>query len=434
MPAIALVGLQYGDEGKGKVTDLLARVSDAVVRFQGGSNAGHRVIWGEQEFAFRLIPSGVLYPEKLSIIGSGVVVDPEVLLGEIEGLSSRGIDMSGLRLSGNAHVIMPYHKLVDESLELRLGKRQIGTTKNGIGPCYSDKVLRIGIRLQDTLDERILREKLIVALEVNERIRGAWRSRELDLQSLVTQHLELGAALAPYIADTTSLVWELLDGGRTVLLEGAQGTLLDVDHGTYPFVTSSNTVSGAAGPGAGVSPREIAEVWGIAKAYATRVGAGPFPSELHDETATFLQDRGHEFGTVTGRRRRTGWLDLVSLRHAVRLNGVTHLAITKLDVLSGLERVGFTIAYEDADGARLAEYPYHQSVVHRIRPATRHLGGWSEDLTGCRRWEDLPRAAGDALDFIADFVGVPVSLVGVGPERDQIVMGGPVATDTLLRL
>jgi adenylosuccinate synthase len=427
-----LVGLQFGDEGKGKVTDMLASASDAVVRFQGGSNAGHRIIWGEQEFAFRLIPSGVLYPGKLAIVGCGVVVDPEVLLGEISSLRGRGIDMSGFRVSANAHVIMPYHKLVDESLELRLGKRQIGTTKNGIGPCYSDKALRIGIRVQDTLDERILREKLTVALEVNGRIRGAWRAKDLDLQEMLQEHLVLGAELAPHITDTTRLVWELLAEDKMVLLEGAQGTLLDVDHGTYPFVTSSNTVAGAACPGAGVGPRDITEIWGVAKAYATRVGAGPFPSELHQDPASYLQERGHEFGTVTGRRRRVGWLDLVSLRHAIRLNSVTHLAITKLDILSGLDTVGFAVGYEGADEARFEDLPYHQSIVEQVSPVVEHMPGWSEDLSRCRRWGDLPSEAVAVLELIGDVVGVPVAVVGVGPEREQIIWNQAGRDDSIL--
>lgn len=419
MPAIILVGLQFGDEGKGKVTDMLARSADAVVRFQGGANAGHQVIWGEQSFSFRLVPSGVLYPSKLNLLGAGTVVDIPVLLAELAALDQRGIDTHGMRVSANAHVIMPYHKLVDESLELRLGKRELGTTRNGIGPCYADKALRIGIRIQDTLDERILREKLMVALEVNQRLRGVWRDRSLDLHRLVDEHLTLGAKLQPRIADTTKLIWELLDQDRLVMLEGGQGSLLDIDHGTYPFVTSSNTVASAASHGAGVGPRDIAEIWGVAKAYTTRVGAGPFPSELRSDVGRLIQERGHEFGTNTGRERRVGWLDLVALRHFVRLNSVTHLAITKLDVLSGIGDVGFTVAYEGPDGAEFQDYPYHQSILHRARPVVHYLPGWQQDISRAQRWDELPQAAQAALDFIEEFVGLPISVLSVGPERDQ---------------
>jgi adenylosuccinate synthase len=421
VPAVIVVGLQFGDEGKGKVTDMLARTADAVVRFQGGANAGHRVIWGEQSFSFRLVPSGVLYPGKINVLGSGTVVEPGVLLDELAALESRGIDTAGMKVSANAHVIMPYHKLVDESLELRLGKREIGTTRNGIGPCYADKALRIGIRVQDLLDERILREKLTVALEVNKRLRGVWQDRSLDLHRLVDEHIVLGAKLQPRITDTTRLVWDLLDEDKLVLLEGGQGSLLDLDHGSYPFVTSSNTVASAASHGAGVGPREVTEVWGVAKAYATRVGAGPFPSELHADPGPLIQQRGHEFGTNTGRERRVGWLDLVALRHFARLNSLTHLAITKLDVLSGIGDVGFTVAYKGPDGAEFQNYPYHQSVLHRAESIFHYLPGWEADITGCQDWHELPDGAQAVLEFISDFVGLPVAVLSVGPDRDQAV-------------
>ena len=419
MPAIILVGLQFGDEGKGKITDMLARSADAVVRFQGGANAGHQVIWGEQSFSFRLVPSGVLYPDKLNLLGSGTVVDIQVLLDELHALDSRGIDTHNMRVSANAHVIMPYHKLVDESLELRLGKRELGTTRNGIGPCYADKALRIGIRIQDTLDERILREKLMVALEVNKRIRGVWQDRSLDLHRMVEEHLTLGAKLQPRIADTTKLIWDLLDQDKLVMLEGGQGSQLDIDHGTYPFVTSSNTVASAASHGAGVGPRAITEIWGVAKAYTTRVGSGPFPSELHADPGPLIQQRGHEFGTNTGRARRVGWLDLVALKHFIRLNSVTHLAITKLDVLSGIGDVGFTVAYAGPDGDELAGYPYHQSMLHKAQPVVHSMPGWDEDISGVRRWEDLPANARAALAYVEEFVELPIAVLSVGPERDQ---------------
>jgi adenylosuccinate synthase len=431
MPAIILVGLQFGDEGKGKITDMLARTADAVVRFQGGANAGHQVVWGEQSFSFRLVPSGVLYPGKLNLLGGGTVVDIEVLLDELHMLEGRGIDTHGMKVSANAHVIMPYHKLVDESLELRLGKRELGTTRNGIGPCYADKALRIGIRIQDTLDERILREKLTVALEVNKRIRGVWQDRSIDLHRLLDDHLTLGAQLQPRIADTTKLIWDLLDGYKRVMLEGGQGSLLDIDHGTYPFVTSSNTVASAASHGAGVGPRDIAEIWGVAKAYTTRVGAGPFPSELRGDPGPLIQTRGHEFGTNTGRERRVGWLDLVALKHFIRLNSVTHLAITKLDVLSQVGDIGLTVAYQGPDGHAFENFPYHQTMLHQAQPVTRYLPGWDDDITGVRRWEDLPVAARSVLAFIEEFIELPLAVLSVGPERDQ-TLWSETGRDSLL--
>jgi adenylosuccinate synthase len=432
MPAIILVGLQFGDEGKGKITDMLARSADAVVRFQGGANAGHQVIWGEQSFSFRLVPSGVLSPGKLNLLGPGTVVDVPVLLGELEALSSRGIDTQGVKVSANAHVIMPYHKFVDESLELRLGKRELGTTRNGIGPAYADKALRIGIRIQDLLDERILREKLMVALEVNKRIRSVWQDRSLDLHRLVEENLVLGAELQPRIADTTKLIWNLLDRNKNVMLEGGQGSQLDIDHGTYPFVTSSNTVASAASHGAGVGPGAVQEIWGVAKAYTTRVGSGPFPAELHGDPGPLIQERGHEFGTNTGRERRVGWLDLVALKHFARLNSVTHLAITKLDVLSGIGDVGFTVAYTTGpDGAEFTDYPYHQTMLHKAEPVVKHLPGWDEDITAVTNWDELPAAARAALEFIEEFINLPIAVLSVGPERDQTLWSA-TGRDSLL--
>jgi adenylosuccinate synthase len=431
MPAIILVGLQFGDEGKGKITDMLARSSDAVVRWQGGANAGHQVVWGEQTFSFRLVPSGILHPEKVNLLGSGTVVDIPILLEELHVLESRGIDTHGMKVSANAHVIMPYHKLVDESLELRLGKRELGTTRNGIGPCYADKALRIGIRVQDLLDERILREKLMVALDVNKRIRGVWQDRSIDLHRLVEENLNLGAKLQPRIADTTKLIWDLLDRDKLVMLEGGQGSMLDIDHGTYPFVTSSNTVASAASHGAGVGPGDIAEIWGVAKAYTTRVGSGPFPSELHDEPGPEIQRRGHEFGVNTGRQRRVGWLDLVALKHFIRLNSVSHLAITKLDVLSGIGDVGFTVAYEGPEEAQFTDFPYHQTMLHKARPVVEFLPGWEEDISTVTRWEELPSQAQAALDYIAEYVELPIAVLSVGPERDQ-TLWSPTGRDSLL--
>jgi adenylosuccinate synthase len=422
MPGIVVVGAQWGDEGKGKVVDLLAEQADAVIRFQGGNNAGHTIVRDGEKFALHLIPSGILHPGKKCIIGNGVVVDPKVLTGEIDGLRARGIDLSGLRISANAHLIMPYHRLLDQEGENRLGKLQIGTTRRGIGPCYADKASRLGIRVQDLLDEKILKKKIVAAMAPKRLLlRPYEREPELDLQTMTEEYLTYGHRIEQYIADTPRLTWEVLDRGQTVLFEGAQATLLDIDHGTYPFVTSSNPVAGSATIGAGVGPKDIDEVWGIAKAYATRVGAGPFPTELEDETGELLRQRGGEFGTTTGRPRRCGWLDLVALRYAARINTMTALVITKLDVLTGFDRIGVATRYRGAEEATFDEFPYHQSVLHRVKGDYEWLDGWSEDIGECRTRDELPKAAQDYLDYVSDFVGVPVMLVGVGPARDQVV-------------
>jgi adenylosuccinate synthase len=422
MPGLVIVGAQWGDEGKGKVVDLLAEHADAVVRFQGGNNAGHTIVRDGETWKFHLIPSGILYPGKLCVIGNGVVVDPAVLTGEIDELRGRGVDVSGLRVSANAHLIMPYHLLLDTAGEARLGRLQIGTTRRGIGPAYADKASRTGIRVQDLLDEKILKKKIAAALEPK---RPALRPYEkdpvLDLQRMTEEYLILGHRLEQHIADTSRLCWDLLGRDRLVLFEGAQGTMLDIDHGTYPFVTSSNPVAGAACVGAGVGPRDIDEVWGIAKAYVTRVGAGPFPTELDEELGEELRRRGGEFGTTTGRARRTGWIDLVALRYAARLNGLTGLVITKLDVLSGFDRIRVCTRYRGTDDATFDDFPYHQSVLHQATGEYTELEGWSEDLGECRSPADLPRAAREYLDFIAEHVGVPVTLVGVGQGREQVV-------------
>jgi adenylosuccinate synthase len=422
MPGIVIVGAQWGDEGKGKVVDLLAEQADAVVRFQGGNNAGHTIVKDGETFKFHLIPSGILYPGKLCMIGNGVVIDPKVLTAEIDGLRARGLDVSGLRISANAHLIMPYHLMLDTAGEAKLGKLQIGTTRRGIGPAYADKASRVGIRVQDLLDEKILKKKIQVALEPKKlSLRPYERDPELDLQTMTEAALTYGHKLEQHIADTSRMLWDLLDDGRNVIFEGAQATLLDIDHGTYPFVTSSNPIAGAATVGAGVGPRDIDEVWGIAKAYATRVGSGPFPTELHDEVGEELRTRGGEFGTTTGRPRRCGWMDLVALKYAARINGLTSLAITKLDVLSGFETLKVCTSYLSAEEAELDHFPYHQSVLHHAKPVYTELPGWNEDITGCRTAEDLPPAARDYLQFLSDVVGVPITLVGVGPGREQIV-------------
>jgi adenylosuccinate synthase len=451
MPGVVIVGAQWGDEGKGKVTDLLAENADAIVRFQGGNNAGHTIVRGGEEFKFHLIPSGILYSDKACVIGNGVVLDPAILLGEIDGLRRRGVDVGNLRISANAHLIMPYHVLLDSAGETKLGKLSIGTTRRGIGPCYADKALRLGIRVQDLLDPKILRTKIRAALEPKqqalreltvqhrklrkeageendkeaaEQAIGEAPDPRLDLHTMTEEHVNFGHRLEPHIADTARLCWDQLDSGNTVIFEGAQATLLDLDHGTYPFVTSSNPIAGAACVGAGIGPTDIDEVWGIAKAYATRVGAGPFPTELDDEVGERLVEAGHEFGTTTGRKRRCGWMDLVALRYAVRLNRMTYLSITKLDVLSGIDPLRVAVRYRSKEGAVLREFPYHQSILHSAEPEYEDLPGFDADITGVRNEADLPPQARDYLRYIADFVGVPIRLVGVGPDRDQVVWLG----------
>jgi adenylosuccinate synthase len=442
MPGVVIVGAQWGDEGKGKVTDLLAERASVIVRFQGGNNAGHTIVRGGEEFKFHLIPSGILHPDKTCVIGNGVVLDPRVLLEEIDGLRRRRVDVGNLRISANAHLIMPYHVLLDTAGEAKLGKLSIGTTRRGIGPCYADKASRLGIRVQDLLDEKILRKKIKAALEPKQQalrelsVERRKLRREapeempegpdprLDLHTMTEEYVTYGHRLEPYIADTARLCWEALDADRTVIFEGAQATMLDLDHGTYPFVTSSNPVAGAACVGAGVGPGDIDEVWGVVKAYQTRVGAGPFPTELEDEVGARMVERGHEFGTTTGRQRRTGWIDLVALRYAARLNKMDSLVITKLDVLSGIDPLRVAVRYRSSEGAVFEEFPYHQSILHSATAEYEELPGFDGEIGACRTESDLPPQARDYLRFIADFVGVPIRIVGVGPERDQVVWMG----------
>jgi adenylosuccinate synthase len=430
-----IVGAQWGDEGKGKVTDLLAERADAVIRFQGGNNAGHTIVRDGQEFKLHLIPSGILHEGTLCIIGNGVVIDPRVLTDELDGLRRDRIDVGGLRISANAHLIMPYHLLLDLAGEQRLGKLEIGTTRRGIGPCYADKAARLGIRMQDLLDPKILRKKIVAALEPKRlSLRPHAKDPALDLHAMVEEYVTYGHRLEQYITDTSRLTWEFLDAGKLVVFEGAQGALLDIDHGTYPFVTSSNPVAAAACIGSGIGPKDIDEVWGVAKAYATRVGSGPFPTELEDPLGEELRARGGEFGTTTGRPRRTGWLDLVALRYAARINSLTALVITKLDVLSGLEQVRVCTSYRGSDDAEFDHFPYHQSVLHHAVPDLVALPGWEEDLGSCRSLDDLPKAAREYLDFVADYVGVPIRLVGVGPGREQVIWDGERAAEPPVRL
>jgi adenylosuccinate synthase len=442
MPGLVIVGTQWGDEGKGKVTDLLAERASVIVRFQGGNNAGHTIVRGGEEFKFHLIPSGILHAGKTCVIGNGVVLDPRVLWEEIDGLRRRGIDVGNLRISANAHLIMPYHVLLDTAGEVKLGKLSIGTTRRGIGPCYADKASRLGIRVQDLLDEKILRKKITAALEPKQQAlrelsvqrrklrREAVQEIEeapdprLDLHAMTEEYVTYGHRLEPHIADTARLCWEALDANQTVIFEGAQATMLDLDHGTYPFVTSSNPVAGAACVGAGVGPGDIDEVWGVTKAYQTRVGAGPFPTELDDEVGTRMVERGHEYGTTTGRERRTGWLDLVALRYAVRLNKMDSLVITKLDVLTGIDPLRVAVRYRSSEGAVFEEFPYHQSILHSASAEYEELPGFETELGGCRSEADLPPQAREYLRFISEFVGVPIRMVSVGPDREQVVWMG----------
>ncbi len=423
MPATIVVGTQWGDEGKGKLTDTIASEMTMVVRYQGGHNAGHTLVVNGEQFKLQLVPSGVLYDHITPVIGNGVVVDPRVLIAEVAQLTAKGIDCSRLKLSGNAHLILPYHQQLDALHERYLGKNSLGTTRRGIGPAYADRALRVGIRVQDLLDPKIFREKLEVVLHtVNPILAKVYNRLPVDADAICAEYLDVcGPQLAPYIGDTVGLVHEALERGERVLLEGAQATFLDLDHGTYPYVTSSNPVAGGACTGAGIGPRHITDVIGIAKAYVTRVGAGPFPSELFDEIGDYLVDTGHEYGTNTGRRRRTGWFDAVMLRHAVRVNSLSEVAITKLDVLDGLDSIKVCVGYHH-DGEVLTTMPYHQSVLHKVTPIYEELPGWKSSISHATEASQLPQAARDYLGFLQDQVGVPIRWVGVGPGREQSVI------------
>jgi adenylosuccinate synthase len=421
MPGIALVGLQWGDEGKGKVTDLLARDTDVVVRYQGGNNAGHTIVVEGERYALHLIPTGILYPHCTPVIGPGVVVNPSVLLEEMDALAARDVDVSKLLLSGNAHLIMPYHLELDKVTERRLGKNRLGTTKRGIGPAYADKASRIGLRVQDLLDPKIFSEKLEVALkEKNVILTRVYGRLPIDHQEVEEEYLEYANRLRPHIADTSNFVQHALDDGKTVLFEGAQATMLDLDHGTYPYVTSSNPIAGGATVGAGVGPKDIERIIGITKAYCTRVGSGPFPSEADPADGEVLVEAGQEYGTTTGRKRRCGWFDAVAGRYAARLNTLTEFVVTKLDVLSEFERIKVCVAYE-YEGDRFEEFPPNQTIFNKCSAVYEELPGWGEDITGARSLDDLPKEARRYLEAIEALVKVPVSWASVGPGRDQIV-------------
>ncbi|MCH1435988.1 MAG: adenylosuccinate synthase [Acidimicrobiales bacterium] len=422
MPATVVVGTQWGDEGKGKFTDLVAKEMELVVRYQGGHNAGHTLVVDGESFALQLIPSGVLYDHITPVIGNGVVVDPKVLLAEMDMLTSRGVDCSSLKVSGNAHLIMPYHQELDALHERHLGDGKLGTTKRGIGPAYADKSMRVGLRVQDLTDPKIFQQKLDVVLGyTNQVLTKVFNRLPVDADELAALYLdEYAPRVIPHLGDAIAIVHNALEAGQHILLEGAQATFLDLDHGTYPFVTSSNPVAGGACTGAGVGPRQIERIIGIAKAYVTRVGSGPFPTELFDEVGDHLVDVGHEYGTNTGRRRRPGWFDAVMMRHAVRVNSASEIALTKLDVLDQLDSLKVCVAYE-VDGQRLEHLPYHQSDLHKAVPIYEELPGWKTDISSITSPDDLPAAAADYIAFLEDQISCRIRLVGVGPGREQFL-------------
>ncbi|MFD6331813.1 adenylosuccinate synthase [Streptomyces niveus] len=421
MPALVLLGAQWGDEGKGKATDLLGGSVDYVVRYQGGNNAGHTVVVGDQKYALHLLPSGILSPECTPVIGNGVVIDPAVLFSELSGLNDRGVDTSKLLISGNAHLITSYHTTMDKVTERFLGSRKIGTTGRGIGPTYADKINRVGIRVQDLYDESILIQKVDAALDFkNQILAKLYNRRAIEAGKIVEELLVYADKLRPYVSDTTLVLNDAIDAGKVVLFEGGQGTLLDVDHGTYPFVTSSNPTAGGACTGSGVGPTKISRVIGILKAYTTRVGAGPFPTELHDADGEALRRIGGERGVTTGRDRRCGWFDAVIARYATRVNGLTDFFLTKLDVLTGWERIPVCVAY-DIDGKRVEELPYSQSDFHHATPIYEYLPGWTEDISKAKTFDDLPKNARDYVKALEEMSGAPISAIGVGPGRTETI-------------
>ena len=421
MPATVIVGLQWGDEGKGKTTDFLAEQVAMVVRYQGGDNAGHTVVSGDEVFKLHLVPSGVLYPHITSVIGSGVVVNPSTLISEIDMLAARGIDPGKVRVSTAAHVIMPYHVALDRAMEARLGDGKVGTTGRGIGPAYADRAWRVGLRMEDLLDGSLVRSKLAGILpDKNLLLSTSDGARTFGADELVDQAVAWGERLRPHIADATWLVQDALRRGDHVLLEGAQGTLLDLDHGSYPFVTSSNPVAGGACTGGGIGPLQVDEVIGVMKAYSTRVGSGPYPTELLDDTGRGIAERGHEVGTTTGRPRRVGWFDAVPLRYAVAVNSVSSIMLNKLDILSGLDPIRLCVAYE-IDGRRVEAWPSSATVLARATPIYEEFPGWSQPIHAIRALADLPENARRYVTALEEHAGVPIVLVSVGPERTQTI-------------
>ena len=423
MSGIVLIGAQWGDEGKGKATDLIGTKVDYVARFNGGNNAGHSVMVGDQMYALHLLPSGIISPNVTPVIGNGVVVDPEVLFEEIDGLESRGVDCSRLLVSEAAHVIAPYHRTLDKVTERFLGKHKIGTTGRGIGPAYADKINRVGIRVHDLFNAEHLHDKVEASLhQKNQILVKLYNRRAIDVDQTTDELLKLGERLKPYVANTGLILNKALGEGKTVLFEGAQATMLDVDHGTYPFVTSSNPTAGGACTGTGVGPTKITRVVGVSKAYVTRVGEGPFPTELFDESGEWLRQQGHEFGVTTGRPRRCGWFDAVIGRYAAEVNGLTDVALTKLDVLSAFDTIKVCVAYE-CDGVRYDYFPMQQSVLHHAKPIYVELPGWKdEDITGCRTYEELPENTRKYIEYLEEVCGVPMSIISVGPDRDQTII------------
>ena len=429
MPAIAIVGAQWGDEGKGKATDLLGGIVDYVVKPNGGNNAGHTVVVGGEKFELKLLPAGILSPNATPVIGNGVVVNLEALFQEIDGLEARGQDCSHLKISANAHLVAPYHQTMDKVTERFLGKRAIGTTGRGIGPAYMDKVARLGIRVQDIFDESILRQKIEGALrQKNELLVKLYNRRAVTVDEIAEYFLGYADRLRPMVVDSVNLLNDALDEGKVVLMEGGQATYLDVDHGTYPFVTSSNPTAGGASVGAGIGPTRFTRTIGIVKAYTTRVGAGPFPTELFDDMGERLRTVGGEFGVNTGRPRRTGWYDAVMARYATRINGFTDYFLTKLDVLTGLEQIPVCVAY-DVDGVRHDEMPMTQTEFHHARPVFEYFDGWTEDISGARTLEDLPTNARDYVLALEGMSGTRISAIGVGPGRDQVIQVRDLVND-----
>lgn len=423
MPVTIIVGAQWGDEGKGKATDLLADATDLVVRYQGGNNAGHTVIVGDEVFKLHLIPSGILYPHVTPVIADGVVIDPKVLLEELDGLTARGLDpFSRIKVSGNAHLIMPYHRELDLLTERRLGSNNLGTTRRGIGPAYADKAARVGLRFQDLFDEKIFRAKLEAALEhKNEQLAKIYNRLPMSAEDIATEYLGYAKRLAPLFTDTTDLIHTALEGGKHIILEGAQGTLLDLDHGTYPFVTSSNPVAGGALTGAGLGPKHVDRVIGITKAYVTRVGAGPFPTELFDDIGEQITQIGGEFGTTTGRTRRVGWFDAVLARYANRVNGFTDIFLTKLDVLSQFPTLKVATAYR-YNGEEYRNFPPHQSIFHHAEPVYQDFAGWSGDISNITAYDNLPQEARDYVDALEGESDTPITWVSIGPKRTQTLI------------
>ena len=422
MTATVVLGAQWGDEGKGKVTDFFASSADYVVRFQGGNNAGHTIVVGDEKLALSLTPSGVLYPECVPVIGSGCVVDLEFLKKELEMLNSKNVSTQKLAISPNAHLIMPYHRLLDELIEESLGENKIGTTKKGIGPCYSDKIQRSGIRVQDLLDDDVFVQKVNKNLEEKNQILTKIYGRDpIDPNEIINEFKSYKDIVTNHVKDTSLMISNAIKSNKNILFEGAQGTLLDIDHGTYPFVTSSNTSSGNAAIGSGVGPLNLNKIVGVTKAYISRVGSGPFITEQENEIGDYLIEKGAEFGVVTGRRRRCGWLDLISLKYSVRVNTLTELFITKLDVLSGLDEIKLCVGYMNGDEV-IADYPYQQSILYNAQPVYETFEGWEEDITSIKNFEELPQNAKKYINAIENFIEIPITFISVGPERNQNIV------------